>query len=601
MLAPSRNGGRARIMSHSGGSVLVISAARSDKSRVQCTPRWSSRSRGPAGGRRRISSRFAALSAIVTARTVASRVADGETPLPGTDESRIAFSRESDGIVPGNHPPGEAILLTRRRLLNTDGRPARSAAAALGAAIMVGALASAAVASAPGDPISLLAPAAPAPADAASAPVAAPLVTPVASPIRNRLEAAGELSIDGEKLRTALLRQFYGAHEFQPVWENHKAQADALLRAVARAGEHGLDPELFHAGALRKLGSLSPIDRDLLLSDAFLGYADALARGAVPIEARYDDEDLAPEPIDVAAVLTQTLDSADPSAMIEGLAPRSPAYLALRHALRSYRADDGETARAGAAAAAGSGEAKRRAIIVNLERLRWVPRQLPADRIWVNIPTARLELVRGNRPVFASRVVVGETDKQTPELQTSITSVLFNPSWYVPRSIVTQEILPKLARDPNYLARHHMVMRPNGGIQQLPGAGTALGRLKFEATNRFDVYLHDTPLKSLFKRDDRFESHGCVRVENPRELGALLLGESVEAIDNAIARTTTARRMLPKAIPTFLVYQTAFVDSAGAIAFAPDVYGRDDAIWRRLQRTPQAPVAQRGPSTERRS
>ena len=106
-----------------------------------------------------------------------------------------------------------------------------------------------------------------------------------------------------------------------------------------------------------------------------------------------------------------------------------------------------------------------------------------------------------------------------------------------------------------------MVMRPNGGIQQLPGAGTALGRLKFEATNRFDVYLHDTPLKSLFKRDDRFESHGCVRVENPRELGALLLGEPVEAIDKAIARGTTARRMLPKPIPTFLVYQTAFVDS----------------------------------------
>ena len=83
-------------------------------------------------------------------------------------------------------------------------------------------------------------------------------------------------------------------------------------------------------------------------------------------------------------------------------------------------------------------EAQRRAIIVNLERLRWLPRQLPADRIWVNIPTARLELYRDNRPVFTTRVVVGETDKQTPELKTAITSVLFNPSWYVPRSIVTE-------------------------------------------------------------------------------------------------------------------------------------------------------------------
>jgi murein L,D-transpeptidase YcbB/YkuD len=117
--------------------------------------------------------------------------------------------------------------------------------------------------------------------------------------------------------------------------------------------------------------------------------------------------------------------------------------------------------------------------------------------------------------------------------------------------------------------------------------------------NRFDVYLHDTPKKALFKRDDRFASHGCVRVENPRELGALLLGESVEAIDKAIARESTARRILPTPIQTFLVYQTAFPDSSGGIAFAPDVYERDEAIWLRLQRAQQVPVAQRDPAAER--
>ena len=175
-------------------------------------------------------------------------------------------------------------MLIKRRFFSSFGRSARSAAAAgaLGAAVIAGMLASAAAASTPGEPIALLPPAAPVPAEAASAPVAAPIAAPSGSPIRDRIEAAGGLRIDGEKLHTALLRQFYGAYEFQPVWENRKPQAEALLRAVARAGEHGLDPELFHAGALRKLASLSPIDRDLLLSDAFLGYADALARGAVP-------------------------------------------------------------------------------------------------------------------------------------------------------------------------------------------------------------------------------------------------------------------------------------------------------------------------------
>ncbi|MGD9616399.1 MAG: L,D-transpeptidase family protein [Alphaproteobacteria bacterium] len=478
-------------------------------------------------------------------------------------------------------------MLTQYRLLSSRNRPAR-AAVVLGAAALAGMLATAAIAATPGDPVSLLAPAAPAPAAA-----------PIDSPIRDRIGSATELRIGGQKLRPALLRQFYATHQFQPVWENRKAQAEALLRAVFRAGEHGLDPELFHAGLLRKLASFSPIDRDLLLSDAFLGYADALARGAVPIEARYDDEDLTPEPVDIAAMLTRALDSPDPASAIEGLAPRSPAYLALQRALRSHRPDNPEAARKGGAAPR-DGEAQRRAIIVNLERQRWLPRQLPADRVWVNIPTARLELYRDNRPVFATRVVVGETDTQTPELQTTITSLLFNPPWYVPRSIATKEILPKLARDPNYLARNRMVMRQNGGIQQLPGPGAALGQLKFESVNRFDVYLHDTPKKALFKRDDRFESHGCVRVENPRELASLLLGEPVEAISKAIARESTSRRTLPTPIRAFLVYHTAFPDSGGGIAFAPDVYERDEAIWHRLQRAPQVPVAQHDPAAERR-
>ncbi len=163
-----------------------------------------------------------------------------------------------------------------------------------------------------------------------------------------------------------------------------------------------------------------------------------------------------------------------------------------------------------------------RQIAVNLERLRWLPRNLPADRVWVNLANAQLVLYRDNQPVFTTRVVVGEVDKQTPELQTTIDSLLFNPPWNVPLSIASKEILPKLSQDPDYLDHHHMVMRNNGAIQQLPGAGTALGQLKFEMQDRFDVYLHDTPLKGLFARDNRRQSHGCVRVQNPRELAALL-------------------------------------------------------------------------------
>jgi murein L,D-transpeptidase YcbB/YkuD len=146
-----------------------------------------------------------------------------------------------------------------------------------------------------------------------------------------------------------------------------------------------------------------------------------------------------------------------------------------------------------------------------------------------------------------------------------------------------------------------MVMRNNGAIQQLPGAGTALGQLKFEMQDRFDVYLHDTPLKRLFARDDRRQSHGCVRVQNPRELAALLLQQPVAVINQGIARGDTNRRMLPASIPVFMVYQTAFAGPDGGIEFRPDVYQRDAEIWERLHPAGQAPVAQGTPASQPRS
>jgi murein L,D-transpeptidase YcbB/YkuD len=409
------------------------------------------------------------------------------------------------------------------------------------------------------------------------------------------------------------LRQFYAAHNFEPVWAGRQPQAQALVDVVLRAGDHGLDPDLFHGALLRNAAALPPLERELLLSDGILAYADALARGAVPIEARMDDEDLRPQPIDLAATLDNAINSPDPAAAIEALAPHSAAYLVLRRALQSYQSAgaDGAAATIGAEtpntrqrqapAVDTSPEARLRQIAVNLERLRWLPRVLPADRVWVNTANAQLVLYRDNQPVFTTRVVVGEVDKQTPEFQTTIDSLLYNPPWNVPTSIATKEILPKLAQDPDYLDHHHMVMRNNGAIQQLPGAGTALGQLKFEMQDRFDVYLHDTPLKRLFARDDRRQSHGCVRVQNPRELAALLLQQPVAVINQGIARGDTNRRMLPASIPVFMVYQTAFAGPDGGIEFRPDVYQRDAEIWERLHPAGQAPVAQGTPASQPRS
>src|SRR4029077_12068585 len=131
---------------------------------------------------------------------------------------------------------------------------------------------------------------------------------------------------------------------------------------------------------------------------------------------------------------------------------------------------------------------------------------------------------------------------------------------------------------PDYLEKHHMTMRDNGSIQQEAGPYSALGRLKFEMPNKFDVYLHDTPLRSYFALANRRLSHGCVRVQNPRQLGSLLLGISEDDITKAIHTHVTKPRALPQPIAVFIAYQTAFADAAGDVQFRHDVYQRDTAV-----------------------
>ncbi len=397
----------------------------------------------------------------------------------------------------------------------------------------------------------------------------------------DRLDGGPELVVAGKRLNGELLRRFYARHDFEPVWTTRQAQANSLVNAVGRAGDQGLDPELFHADLLRHRGSLPPLDRELVLSDAFLSYADALARGAVPVEHRKDDQVLTPEPINVAAALDDAIGSGDPGAAIEALAPTTPTYLALLQALQKERS--------GAPAANKVTTSRLRKIEVNLERQRWLPRSLPADRAWVNVADERLVLYRDDQPVFKTRVVVGEDVErnQSPEFRATIYASFFNPPWVIPSDIVEREILPKISHDPDYLTRNKMIMLANGEAEQLPGPEAGLGLVMFDMPNKFDVYLHDTPDRYIFNRDNRRISHGCIRVQNPREFAALLLQQPIDTIDQGIATGNTTRNNLPEPVPVFVVYQTAFVDTDGMLQFGQDFYNRDAEIWRQLQKRPQ--------------
>ena len=395
--------------------------------------------------------------------------------------------------------------------------------------------------------------------------------------LRDTILGAHELVVSGERLNVGLLKRFYARHDFEPVWTTRLTQANSLISAVLRAHDQGLDPELFHASLLRRRATLSLLQRDLLFSNAFLSYADALARGAVPVERRREDEVLAPDPIDVAAVLDEATRSPDPAGLIEALAPTSPTYRALRQALQQYRS--------GTAAGNKAASQRLRTIEVNLERQRWLPRRLPADRAWVNIADQRLVLYRAGQPVFSTRVVVGEDVEcnQSPEFRATIDASFYNPPWVIPADIAKAEILTKLSHDPDYMTRNKMVMLANGEVEQLPGPDAGLGLIMFDMPNRFDVYLHDTPDRDIFSRDNRRISHGCIRVQNPREFAALLTDQPIDTINQGIATGNTTRNDLRKPVPVFVVYQTAFVDTDGALKFRPDFYNRDAAIWQSLQ------------------
>ncbi len=233
---------------------------------------------------------------------------------------------------------------------------------------------------------------------------------------------------------------------------------------------------------------------------------------------------------------------------------------------------------------------------LNLERWRWLPRELGDRHILVNVPEYRLEVWDGGRVPLTMRTVVGKQDTPTPIFNDEMTHVVFSPYWNVPPAIAEGETLPALLRDPAFLERQNMEIVDASGksvepgsvnlddpsqyrFRQRPGAGNALGFVKFMFPNQFNVYLHDTPADSLFARTARSFSHGCVRLEEPMKLAQYVLGDqpewTAERIQEAMHAGEERHVKLKQPIPVYLGYWTARVSADGIVQFRKDIYGID--------------------------
>lgn len=252
-------------------------------------------------------------------------------------------------------------------------------------------------------------------------------------------------------------------------------------------------------------------------------------------------------------------------------------------------------------------EERLKAVIVAMERERWMHFDRSAKHVWVNLPDFRAKIIEDGKTVFETRVVIGKNvaDQRSPEFSDEMEHMVINPSWGVPRSIIVKEYLPLLQQNPNAVDHIQVIdgrgrVVPRGSVnfaaysarsfpfsmRQPPSDGNALGKVKFMFPNQHNIYLHDTPSKSLFDKEVRAYSHGCIRVADPFALAHELLSwqtDNAEAEFEAALETgkeTTVK--LKQHLPVHLVYFTAYPDAKGRMTYRRDVYGRDAALWRAL-------------------
>ena len=386
------------------------------------------------------------------------------------------------------------------------------------------------------------------------------------------------------------------------VWSDHgsiNAKAHAVLATLASSDAVGLDPadyqvelpELQNDGAR----AAALLRFEFALSAKVLTYVLDATRGRIDPNRISGYHDLPRKSVDLVDALATLAQSSDVTAYLQSRNPDNFQFRALAAELARQRAVDPHN--------------KTPKLLIALEQLRWLPRQFGPRYVFLNQPAFEVSYFSEGAAPLTMRAIIGKRGSQTYFFTDRLKEVTYNPYWNVPRSIVINEMLPKLWRNASYLDRLGYEVTNSRGrevassdvdwaavatqqanidVRQPPGRGNALGRLKIEFPNRHAIYMHDTNQKHLFSREQRALSHGCVRLERPNEMAAALLGTSVPLVDRKIAAGETRSERVPGEIPVYLAYFTAWPDPQGNVRYYKDVYDRDAHLAQAFAKTREA-------------
>ncbi|WP_296436438.1 L,D-transpeptidase family protein [Rhizobium sp. UBA1881] len=402
----------------------------------------------------------------------------------------------------------------------------------------------------------------------------------------------GGLSLQMNSDIAASLEAYYSQPKAKLIWVDAKgpnARAREALALLKQADDWGLTAADYAIAEALGQGRQNSADQskalatfELSLSNKMLMFLQDNFRGRIDPNKLSNYYDFKRKPVDLQATLARLAAAPDLMSAVDRFMPSSPKFAQLAAELHWLRSSG----------QGGDTTVNINKVTVAMEELRWMPQEFPDRYVFINQPAYMAYYTENGDVTLSMKAVIGQQDHQTNFFDATIKTVEFNPDWGVPQSIIKNEMLPHLKKDPSYLDREGYKVAVNGkpmpsakvdwtqpleniAVVQPPGADNALGQLKILFPNPHAIYMHDTPARGKFASQDRMFSHGCVRLENPRAMAAAVLKTSVDSVNQEIAAGDKKDVPVPEEIPVYVSYFTAWPTADGIIHYYDDIYGRD--------------------------